>query len=188
MIAGKNSTPYIFTSQRLGFRSWRADDALKMAALNADPEVMEFFPKLSSETETQAFIERMQKQFIQKGFCYFAVDELENGEFIGFIGISEQTYEADYTPCVDIGWRLDKKKWGKGYATEGAKRCLEFAFDQMKLETIKSVAPVVNIKSQRVMQKIGMKKVKNFHHPLLAEDARLQECVLYEIVPGDLRK
>jgi len=142
---------------------------------------MEFFPYLPSLEQTKLFIERMQNQFNKNGFCYFAVDVLETEEFIGFIGIAEQTFEADFTPCIDIGWRLDKKYWKKGYASEGAKRCLEFAFETKKLESIKAVAPKINLKSRKVMEKIGMKYMKDFKHPALKGDKRLEICVLYEI-------
>lgn len=150
-----------------------------MAEINADREVMEFFPGISSEKETLEFIKRMQNQYADKGFCYFAVDKLDNGEFIGFIGLSEQVFNTDFTPCTDIGWRLKKSEWGKGYATEGAKACLEFAFRQLKIEDVYSMAPVVNLRSELVMKKMGMKKVKIFDHPKLLNDDRLRKCVLY---------
>ncbi|WP_291725379.1 GNAT family N-acetyltransferase [Bernardetia sp.] len=172
---------YIFTSKRLGFRNWLPSDTEKLFKLNSDKEVMEFFPFLPSLEQTEALIEKMTSQFEKYGFCYFAVDELETNEFIGFIGIAEQNFEADFTPCVDIGWRLDKKYWGKGYASEGAKRCLEFAFEEKGLDAIKSVAPKINQKSIRVMEKIGMQHVKDFKHPALKDDKRLETCVLYEI-------
>lgn len=172
---------YLFTSERLGFREWQDDDIPLMAAINADEKVMEFFSGVKSYKETEEFVKRMQKQFIQKGYCYFAVEELESVEFIGFIGISEQTFVADFTPCTDIGWRLHSDKWGKGYATEGAKRCLEYGFEQPGLERIYAIAPKINARSERIMNKTGMRKVKEFMHPLLANNERLKECVLYEI-------
>ncbi|AFM05929.1 acetyltransferase, ribosomal protein N-acetylase [Bernardetia litoralis DSM 6794] len=172
---------YILKSKHLGFRNWNFCDTDKLFALNSDKEVMEFFPHLPSLEQTKEFIKRMQNQFEKNGFCYFAVDFLETEEFIGFIGIIEQTYEADFTPCVDIGWRLDKKYWNKGYASEGAKRCLEFAFEDKKLESIKAIAPEINLKSRKVMEKIGMKYVKDFKHPALINDKKLETCVLYEI-------
>ena len=89
-----------------------------------------------------------------KGFCYFAVDTLNNRDFIGFIGISEQTFQSDFTPCIDIGWRLSQDQWGKGYATEGAKRCLDYAFNDLKLKNIKAICPSINDKSERVMSKL----------------------------------
>ena len=175
------STSYLFESERLGFRNWKESDLSEMAKVNADPEVMKFFPKTQTKDETLAFIMRMQNQFTDNGYCYFAVELLSDATFIGFIGLAYQTYEADFTPCTDIGWRLDKKHWGKGYATEGAKRCLEYAFNELELVSIVAVASKTNIASESVMTKIGMTKVREFEHSLLLDDARLRDCVLYEI-------
>ncbi|MCP4458773.1 MAG: GNAT family N-acetyltransferase [Cytophagales bacterium] len=176
-----SNNQYLFESERLGFRTWHGSDIANMAEINADPTVMEFFPSTQTLEQTQEFIERMRKNYNKSGYCYFAVDKLENGKFIGFIGLSNQDFKSDFTPCVDIGWRLKQSEWGKGYATEGAKRCLNFAFNELKLNIIKSHAPVLNLKSKQVMKKLGMNKVQTFNHPLLAGDERLQECVLYEI-------
>ena len=172
---------YLFKSERLGFRNWVSGDLDALAAINADKEVMEFFPTTRNIQETWVFIERMQKQFGEKGFCYFAVDILDTGFLIGFIGLSEQNYEADFTPCIDIGWRLAKSAWNKGYATEGAKKCLEFAFENLQLDTLYSIAPIVNTKSELVMKKIGMHEVKTFDHPQLLDNERLRKCKLYII-------
>lgn len=116
----------------------------------------------------------------KKGFCYFAVDKLDDNEFIEFIGLSEQTYEADFTPCVDIGWRIKRSEWNKGYATEGAKKCLENASNVLKLESVFSIAPKINVKSEHIMVKIGLKKQYEFEHALLANNNRLKNCVLYK--------
>jgi RimJ/RimL family protein N-acetyltransferase len=172
---------YIFKSNRLGFRNWLPSDVDPMSEINAASKVMEFFPAIQSQTQTIEFIERMQNQFTEKGFCYFAVDKLEDETFIGFIGLSEQTFESDFTPCIDIGWRLSEKEWNKGFATEGAKRCLGFAFHELKLEKIKAICPKINFPSENVMKKIGMKKIAEFKHPKLLNDERLQDCVVYEI-------
>lgn len=172
---------YLFKSERLGFRNWLESDIELMSAINADEKVMEFFPAIASKDQTIEFIEKMQKQFKEKGFCYFAVDKLENNEFIGFIGLSEKLFEAEFTPCIDIGWRLRSEEWNKGYAGEGAKRCLEYANEVLKLEKIVSIAPKINVKSEKVMKKIGMEKVLEFEHPLLINDERLRDCVLYQI-------
>lgn len=142
---------------------------------------MEFFPSIATKEQTARLIEWMKNQFEQKMFCYFAVDKLSNGAFIGFIGLSEQTYDAGFTPCIDIGWRLKSNEWGQGLATEGAKRCLDYAFKDLKLEQVYSVAPKINLKSQCIMKKIGMKKEYEFSHSVLANDARLETCVLYKI-------
>lgn len=170
---------YLFTSERLGFRNWNSTDIDKLVQINSDKEVMEFFPYLPTKSETISFIERMQKQFHKKGFCYFAVDKLEDNEFIGFIGLSEQTYQADFTPCIDIGWRIDRKEWNKGFATEGAKRCMDYTLNNLKIQNIYAVAPKVNTKSEHIMVKIGLRKQYEFEHPLLLDNKLLKTCVLY---------
>ena len=180
------SKQYIFQSERLGFRNWITNDIEKMAAINADVDVMHYFPSTQTLQQTAQFIERMQLSFNENGFCYFAVDKLETSELIGFIGLAEQKFEADFTPCIDIGWRLAKSAWNNGFATEGAKRCLEFAFNDLKLEKIVAMAPQINLPSINVMQKIGMKRVLTFYnHPYLQADERLKPCELYEISKFD---
>ncbi len=152
-----------------------------MSALNADPRVMEYFPTIKSKEETAQFINRMQKLFEEKGFCYFAVDRLDNQSFIGFIGFGWQTWEAAFNPNVDIGWRLAQSNWGKGFATEGANRCLKYGFENLGFEKVNSIASIVNTKSTKVMQKIGMQQVMNFEHPLLLDFPQIKDCVLFSI-------
>jgi len=170
---------YIFTSERLGFRNWFATDLSEFAKINADKEVMEHFPKSLSKEETEEFIERLQKHFLNNGHNYFATEILETGELIGFIGLAYQKYETEFTPAVDIGWRLKKTSWGKGYATEGALRCLSFAFDDLKIERIISTCPEKNSKSENVMKKIGMEKKGNFKHPNLKDYPDYENCIWY---------
>lgn len=172
---------YLFTSRRLGFRGWREEDILPMAQINADPEVMAFFPGVQTIQQTADFVKRMQAQQASKGYCYFAVDRLDNNEFIGFVGLVDQSYEADFTPCVDIGWRLKRSAWNIGFAKEGAVRCLAYAFTELALERIYAVAPKVNLRSEHIMQVAGMKKIGEFLHPLLRDDQRLGQCILYAI-------
>ena len=170
---------YIFTSKRLGFRNWKISDTDRLFEINSNKEAMQFFPSTQTKEQTEAFITKMQNQYAKKEFCYFAVEILETKEFIGFIGLSLQTFESDFTPSIDIGWGLHPNFWHKGFATEGAKRCLDFGFNQLKLEKIIAVAPVINIPSISIMQKIGMNKVQNFKHSLLKEYTQLETCVLY---------
>lgn len=172
---------YLFTSERLGFRNWAETDIDPMSALCADPEVMEFFSPITDIDYTANFIKRMQKQYAESEYCFFAVDKMDTNEFIGFIGLSDITYPADFTPSVEIGWRLQKKEWNKGYATEGAKRCLQYAFEDLKIPIIHSIAPEINKKSQRIMIKIGMSRIGSFDHPLLLNDPRLKSCTIYKI-------
>ena len=142
---------------------------------------MEFFPKTKTIKETQAFIDRVNKHFNQHGYSWFAVEILENKEFIGFIGLVQTPFEAPFTPCTEIGWRLKKAAWGKGYATEGAKRCLQYGFDTFEFPAIYSFTSTVNVRSERVMQKIGMVKDGEFDHPLLEKGNWLERHVLYKI-------
>ena len=172
---------YIFKSERLGFRNWNKNDLKKFAKINADLEVMEHFPKPLTEKETLEFIQRLQIHFEKNKYCYFATEILKTGELIGFIGLAQQDYKSDYTPAIDIGWRLKKEVWGKGYATEGAKQCLKYAFNNLKLERIISIYTEKNIKSENVMKKIGMVKVGSFNHPKLKEYPTLEKCICYEI-------
>jgi len=176
---------YLFASERLGFRNWKTSDIDLLYQINNNDTVMEFFPSKPSLQNTKDFITRMQDLYAQEKYCYFAVETLETNDFIGFIGFGKQIYEADFNPSTDIGWRLHPNFWGKGYATEGAKACLTYAFKQLNLSKIVSVAPKINLPSIKVMQKINMTKVKDFKHPLLKDYAHLETCVLFEITSSN---
>jgi RimJ/RimL family protein N-acetyltransferase len=173
--------PYLFKSKRLGFRNWVPTDVEKMHKICSNPDVMRFFPLVLTLAQTRDLIQRMQEQYVNRGYCYFAVDKLSDNSFIGFIGLAYQEYEAHFTPCVDIGWRLAKEHWNNGYATEGALRCLKYGFDDLKLSNIKSICSTINKPSENVMIKLGMQKIDVFNHPKLKGDRRLESCFLYEI-------
>jgi len=171
---------YIFRSERLGFRNWNTDDFDQLFDICADPKVMRFFPSIYSKKDTENFILRNQQLFAQKQYCYFAVELLDKEEFIGFIGLSDQDYLPNHTSVTDIGWRLKKEAWNKGYATEGAITCLDYGFNIIELQDIFSIAPEINTNSIHVMKKIGMKKVDAFKHPKLSTYKKLENCVLYQ--------
>ncbi len=175
------SSSYLFQSARLGFRVWNAKDLPAFAEMNAHSEVMQHFPAPLSKSESKKSMEKQISDFNKNGFCYFAVDELASGKLIGMIGMSNKDFPSSFTPAIDIGWRLSNKFWGKGYAAEGAQRCLSFAFEELNLKHIVSIAPLVNENSIRVMQKIGMHKLLEFKHPQLTEHKNLVHCVCYEI-------
>lgn len=172
---------YILTSERLGFRNWTQNDLPEFAAMNSDPKVMEHFPKKLTEEETNTFIARLQNHYKEHGYNYFATELLESGEFIGFIGLAYQTYETAFTPAIDLGWRLKKEAWGNGYATEGAQRCLVFAFDELKLDHLIATCTEKNLKSEKVMKKIGMEKLAEFDHPKLKQYPKYERCKCYKI-------
>lgn len=176
---------YIFTSERLGFRNWLEEDLDPFAEMNADPRVMEHFPELLKRNETASLIQRLQGHFEQRGHTYFACDLLESQKFIGFIGFYYQEYKTEFNPANDIGWRLMPSAWGMGYATEGAKRCVEFAFDELKLDRLVATCPRSNTGSENVMRKIGMTRKGNFLHPKLDDYPALQKSVYYELLRAE---
>jgi RimJ/RimL family protein N-acetyltransferase len=172
---------YLFKSERLGFRNWTNDDLEEFAKLNSDEEVMEHFPKTLSKKEVGIFIDRLKKHFADNGFTYYATEILETNELVGMIGLAFQEYKTKFTPAIDIGWRLKRSAWGKGYATEGAQRCLEYAFNELGMNKIISVCTVKNEKSENVMKKIGMTKKGEFNHPELINHPEYEKHFCYEI-------
>jgi RimJ/RimL family protein N-acetyltransferase len=172
---------YLFTTSRLGFRTWKNHDLDSFALINADVETMRFFQKPLSTEETQAMMDRMQKLYEERGFCYFAVDFLESKELVGTIGLGWKTFESDFTPCVDIGWRIGKKWWNQGLTTEGAKACLGYA-KSLQIKEVLSYATATNLPSIQVMKKIGMDFCHEFDHSELNEYPHLRHCVLYKVI------
>lgn len=151
--------------------------------MNADPETMRFFQKPLNEVESQAMMERMNTLYADKGYCYFAVDLLETGKLVGMIGLGWKTFEASFTPCVDIGWRIRKEFWNQGLTGEGAQACLDFAKEN-GIPEILSMASLKNLASLRVMQKIGMKYWQDFEHPELINHPAISRLSLYRIYLG----
>tara|TARA_R110002096_G_scaffold406782_8_gene605178 strand:+ start:12177 stop:12722 length:546 start_codon:yes stop_codon:yes gene_type:complete len=172
---------YIFTSERIGFRTWSQNDLEPFATLNADEEVMRYFPSTLTSQETASLMERISNHFEKYDYGFFAIDYLPEKKFIGFIGLSHPSFKTDFTPCVEIGWRLDKAYWNMGLATEGAQRCLEFAQQELLLTEVYAFTIPENLASQRVMQKIGMQFAGNFNHPRFEEDSPFSKHVLYNI-------
>ncbi|GAF11581.1 acetyltransferase, GNAT family [Bacillus sp. JCM 19045] len=165
---------------RLTLRDWDTHDLPSFIKMNQDSDVMRFFPKLLSPAETTAFYERILHSFRENGYGLYAVEEKASGEFIGFIGFNHASFEAPFTPCIEIGWRLRKEAWGKGYATEGAKACLAYGFNQLPLEEIVSFTAKINKPSIQVMKKLGLTYVQTFEHPTVALSSPLREHVLYQ--------
>lgn len=172
---------YIET-QRLILRSWQEEDIPHLARLNNDEKVMEYFLKRLSYEETIALYNQIQEEFIASGFGAYAVEEKETGAFIGFVGLHHVTFEIDFAPAIEILWRLLPEFWGKGYATEAATACLEYAKQELKLPEIVSFTSLPNTRSEQVMQKIGMTRVKEFNHPLVDPTHPLYRHILYKIV------
>jgi RimJ/RimL family protein N-acetyltransferase len=171
---------HLFRSQRLGFRKWNTTDEDILYAINSDRAVMRYFPSTISLEKTRDFIQRMNEKWQEKGYCYWAVERLDQNEVIGFIGLSDLAFEAPFAPSTDIGWRLGRKHWNHGFATEGAIRCLEYAKQELGINRITAVAPKINRPSIMVMEKIGMDYKQDFRHPQLGHTPELEICALYE--------
>jgi RimJ/RimL family protein N-acetyltransferase len=173
----------MLATERLLLRGWRATDRAAFARMNADPRVMEYFPATLSRDESNGMLNRIILALKRRGWGLWAAERRDNGRFIGFIGLSVPGFETRFTPCVEIGWRLCHNAWGHGYAPEGAKAVLDFAFDEIGLERVYSFTASTNARSERVMQKIGMLRSPgdDFDHPRLPAGHPLQRHIVYRI-------
>lgn len=174
-------------TERLLLRRWREEDGEPFAAMNADPRVMEFFPAVRTREESLASMAGIEAHFEKNGFGLYAVEVPDVAPFIGLIGLGIPGFESAFTPCVEIGWRLAAEHWGQGYATEGARACLELGFGELGLEEIVSFTATQNLPSRRVMEKLGMTHDprEDFDHPNLEPDCHVLRHVLYRIRASD---
>jgi RimJ/RimL family protein N-acetyltransferase len=181
--AGSFYPARMLTSARLQLRPWRDEDLPAFAALNADPEVMEYMPECLAREESDALAARIREGLARRGFGLWAVEVIGVSEFIGFTGLSVPSYETHFTPCVEIAWRLARKYWGFGYATEAAHSAMDYGFRTVGLEEIVSFTFVENLRSRRVMERLGMthSPADDFDHPRLPEGHRIRPHVLYRM-------
>ena len=168
-------------TSRLLLRRWRPEDLEAFAAMNADPEVMELFPAPLERASSDALVGRIEAGFAEHGFGLWALEAVSSGGFIGFTGLSVPGFEAAFTPAVEVGWRLTRRAWGQGYATEAATTALDAAFGPLGLGEVVSFTSVANLRSQAVMRRLGMthEPAEDFDHPSLPPDHRLARHVLY---------
>jgi RimJ/RimL family protein N-acetyltransferase len=173
----------MLSTPRLRLRLWRDEDLPVFAALNASPEVMEFFPKPLDRAESDELADRIRGHFARHGFGLWAVELPGIADFIGFVGLAVPAFEAHFTPCVEIGWRLAQEHWGQGYATEAARAALDFGFQNLGLEEIVSFTVPANQRSRAVMERIGMTRspADDFDHPSIPENHPLRRHVLYRV-------
>ena len=168
-------------TSRLILRQWTENDIAPFAAINRNEQVMEYFPHRLSYDETCDFYRRITDEFADSGFGLYAVELKETKEFIGYVGFHRFNFEACFSPGTEIGWRISPEYWNRGYATEAAKACLNYARHENLFDRLYSFTAVCNRRSERVMQKIGMKYVRDFLHPALPDNHPLQKHVLYSI-------
>ena len=175
--------PYSLTTPRLLLRTWRDSDRLPFQAINADPRVMEFYPSTLTPAESDALITRIHLHFERHGHGPYAAELIETGTFLGYIGLHTPTFEAPFTPAVEIAWRLAADHWGRGLATEGARAVLHHAFHTLQLPSLVSFTVPQNQRSRRVMEKLGMvhDPQADFDHPNLPQGHALRRHVLYRI-------
>jgi RimJ/RimL family protein N-acetyltransferase len=170
------------TTDRLLLRQWRDDDFEAFAKLSASSVAMEFFPKCLDREESDVQAEKYRQRIINQGWGFWAVELRGVSPFIGFVGLNRPDASLPVSPCVEIGWRMLPEYWGKGYATEAARAALRVGFEQLELEEIVSFTATINVRSQHVMQRLGMQHDgEKFDHPLVPDDSPLKEHVVYRL-------
>lgn len=180
---------------RTRLRGWQPDDLEAFAQMNADPRVMEHFPAPMSREESDALAVRSQQNLERDGLGFYALEIKSNTPdepalFAGFVGLWRVPFEAVFTPAVEVGWRLPVWAWGQGYASEAARRCLAYGFEQRALSEIVSFTATLNQRSEAVMRRLGMSRVPalDFDHPWLAPGHPLRRHLLYRITREEFAK
>lgn len=171
------------STDRLLLRGWGASDRAPFAAMNADPEVMRYFPAPLSRAESDAFADRIASAFEPGGWGLWALEERSSGRFLGFTGLARPGFDAHFTPAVEIGWRLSRDAWGHGYATEAARAAAAFAFGELRLGELVSFTAEGNERSRAVMRRLGMRHdpADDYDHPALPAGHPLRRHVLYRL-------
>jgi RimJ/RimL family protein N-acetyltransferase len=170
-------------TERLLLRRWRDQDRAPFAAMNADPEVMRYFPGTLTQEQSDALADSIERGWDDRGFGLWAVEVPGEVPFAGFVGLSVQSFIPLTPPPVEVGWRLGKEHWGKGFATEAGLASLRFGFTGVGLDEIVSCATERNWPSRRVMERLGMTydPDDDFDHPRLPNGSPLGRHVLYRI-------
>lgn len=173
----------IIETDRLILRTWKDKDIKPYFLINQDPKVIEFLGGALTMEQVQDFIKAQNIQYQERNYALWAAELKESGEMIGFIGLHYVDWEAHFTPAIEIGWRLGSQYWGNGYATEGAKACLSYGFNKIGLREIIAITVPANVRSRRVMEKLGLKRDMgdDFVHPELPHDHHLSQHVLYRL-------
>ena len=168
---------------RLRLRQWQAQDKPAFAALNADPEVMRYFPGTQTREQSDRSIAVWADELADRGWSNWAVEQLSDGDFVGFVGLTVPRRALPFMPCLEIGYRLAKRHWGKGYATEAGQEVLRVGFEQLALPEVVSFTARLNLPSQAVMQRLGMvcDALEDFDHPALDEGSALRRHCLYRL-------
>ena len=182
------SAPELRTD-RLLLRRWRDSDREPFARLNGDPVVMEHFPATLDDTQSNVMVELLDTGLQERDYGLWATEVVDSGEFIGFVGLAAPAFTAHFTPCIEIGWRLDRPYWGNGYASEAAREVLRYAFEDLGLEEVVSFTSLTNLPSLAVMERIGLRRdpADDFDHPNLDPGHRLTRHLLTRLTAEQWR-
>lgn len=172
-------------TQRLLLRAWQEEDRAPFAALNADPVVMEHFPAPLSRAESDQAIDLFVERWRDQGYGLWAAERRDTGEFVGFVGLAWASFEAWFTPAVEVGWRLARRHWGHGFATEGGRAALGYAFDVLGVPQVASFTAVRNVRSWRVMERLAMRRAGEFEHPRVPVGHPARPHVRYQVTAGE---
>jgi RimJ/RimL family protein N-acetyltransferase len=164
-------------------RPWRSEDREPFAALNADPAVMEYFPATLTRPQSDALADRIDGDLQRLGYGLWAVEIPSQAPFIGFLGLLATDDDMPFAPAIEVGWRLARGFWGRGLASEGAQAALAFGFDELALAEIVALTAAGNLRSRRLMERLGMRRdpAEDFAHPALPAGHPLTLHVLYRI-------
>ena len=170
-------------SRRLLLRRWRSEDRAPFAALNGDPEVMRYFPACLSRVESDRLLERIEADFDRQGFGFWALQRKDSGAFIGLCGLRPVGFAAPFCPALEIAWRLDRRHWRQGLASEAARAVLDCAFTRLGLDQVVAFTAAGNLASQALMRAIGLRAdpAGDFDHLLLPAGHCLSRHVLYRL-------
>ncbi len=171
----------IIRTDRLVMRRWRESDRDPCAAMNADPEVMRYFPAPLDRAASDASVDRMEDLFDRQGFGLWALEVAATAYFIGFTGLNPMPAGVPGAGGMEVGWRLARHAWHHGYATEAATAAVDVAFNGIGLDEIWSVTAVLNRPSQAVMLRLGMTPYELFEHPALEPGHPLRRHIAYRL-------
>jgi RimJ/RimL family protein N-acetyltransferase len=164
---------------RLRMRRWQAADREPFAAMNADPEVMRYFPSTLDRAASDALVDRIESRFDEQGYGLWALQRLENGAFLGFAGLNPMPPGTPGAGEMEVGWRLAPAAWGRGYATEAATAALQVWFGSLGESRVWSITTIGNLRSQAVMRRLGLAEHSRYRAPALPLDHELSWCVAY---------
>ncbi|PCI77252.1 MAG: GNAT family N-acetyltransferase [SAR86 cluster bacterium] len=172
---------YRLETARVVLRQWQSEDYAEFANMNADPDVMRYFPSLLSREESDTLTKKFDNLVIEKGWGFWVAERKSDSAFMGLVGLN-QADDLPVTSCVEVGWRLAKAYWGRGYATETAAASLHFAFSILEQDRVAAFTTLANSRSREVMSRLGMKdRQENFLHPRVSQSSGLKEHVYYQI-------